>query len=263
MKAIIVRNTKKLALLIGTIVLSSQTYAASVGIGLARAPEFSGSSDYSFFPTASFEYETRFGIFKNEQIGFQLDLIKSGSVDTGPILRINTGRDDSVTDDAVAALPEIEATPEVGWFVGSGFKLASLGLTSNAIVIGRLSAVTDIGDGHGGTQINGSVGLVMPINERLRFIPSVSFNYGDDSYTDSFYGIQDANASADLSAYTPSAGVESTQFALVAIRTINERWKATGVFAYTTLQGDAAQSPIVARGDEDQFYSGVTLSYQF
>jgi len=137
-------NLHKTALVAGLFLASSQAFGATFGIGFGYATEFSGSDDYTFSPRASFEVETPIGIIKNDQIGAQLDLIKSGAIDTGPVLRINPGRNDSVTDALVAALPEIEASPEAGWFVGSGFKLANLGLTSDAIVIGRLSALTDM-----------------------------------------------------------------------------------------------------------------------
>lgn len=256
-------NARALTLIVVVLFMSTQSVADIIGIGLGRTAEFPGSDDYTFSPRASFEVETNIGIFKNDQIGAQLDLIKSGTVDTGPILRINTGRNDSVSDAAVAALPEIEASPEAGWFVGSGFKLSNLGLSSNAIVIGRLSAVTDVGDGHGGTLINGSVGLVMPINEKLRFIPSMSFNYADDNYTQALYGVESANATQELGTFKASSGIESTQFAIVGIRKINEKWSITGVGAFNALQGDAAESPITKRGSETNLFSGFTINYTF
>jgi len=256
-------NAQKLALLAGMLFMSTQTLAATVGVGLGYTTEFPGSDDYTFSPRAAFEIETPVGIFKNDQIGAQLDLVKSGSFATGPILRINTGRNDSVSDSVVAALPEIEASPEAGWFIGSGFKLSSVGLTSDAIVIGRLSAVTDTGDGHGGSLVNGSVGLVMPINDKLRFIPSMSFNYADDNYTQAFYGVESENASAQLSEFKASGGIESTQFALVGIRKINEKWSVTGVGAFNALQGDAAESSITKRGSETSLFAGFTINYTF
>jgi len=256
-------NTRKLALIAALLFMSAPVFSATVGIGLGRTVEFPGSGDYVFSPRASFEVETSIGIFKNDQIGAQLDLIKSGSVDTGPVLRINTGRNDSVSDAAVAALPEIEASPEAGWFIGSGFKLSSLGLTSDAIVIGRLSALTDVGDGHGGTVVNGSVGLVMQINEKLRLVPSMSFNYADDNYTQAFYGVESENATAELSDFKASGGIENTQFALVGIRKIDEKWSFRGVVAFNSLQGDAAESTITKRGSDTNLFSGFTINYTF
>jgi len=249
--------------MVGLVTYAPVALSASVGFGFARSSEFSGSNDYTFFPIASFEFDTPIGILKNEQIGAQLDLVKSEAFDTGPILRANTGRNDSVSDDVVAALPEIEASAEAGWFIGSGFKLSSVGINSDFIVIGRLSAVSDVGDGHGGTLVNGSVGLVMPISDDLRFIPSVGFNYGDKNYTQAFYGVDAANASADLNSFSAKGGIESTQFALVGIRQLNADWSMTGVFAYNTLQGDAADSPITQRGSDTQIFTGITASYHF
>ncbi len=243
--------------------MSAQAFSATIGIGLGYTTEFPGSDDYTFTPRASFEIETSVGTFRNDQIGAQLDLIKSGAIGTGPILRINTGRNNSVSDAVVAALPEIEASPEAGWFVGSGFKLANIGLNSNAIVIGRLSAVTDVGDGHGGTQVNGSLGLVMPINEQLRFIPSVSFNYADDNYTQAFYGVENENVTAELGGFNADGGIESTQFALVGIRKIDEKWSVTGVGTFDMLQGDAAESPITKRGSDTSYFAGFTINYTF
>lgn len=256
-------NARILTLVAGLLFMSSEAFSATIGIGLGRNLEFPGSDDYSFTPIASFEIETSIGIFKNEQIGAQLDLIKSGAFDTGPILRINLGRDNSVSDSAVAALPEIEASPELGWFVGSGFKLSNAGLNTDAIVIGRLSVVADAGDGHSGTLVNGSVGLVMPINEKFRVIPSVAFNYGDDNYTQAFYGVESDNATADLGAFNARGGIESTQFALVGIHKINEKWSVTGVSAFNTLQGDAAESTITQRGSETSNFFGLTFNYKF
>jgi len=208
--------------------------------------------------------ETPIGILKTNRIGVQLDLIKSGSVDTGPIVRYAFGRDDSVSDPLVAALPAVDPSVEIGWFIGSGFPLRLTGIDSDAIVIGDVSVVTDIADGHGGTVYNGSVGLVMQLTEKFRIVPSLSFTYADDNYTKAFYGVGSTSETTDsLPVYRPSGGLESNQAALVAIRTIDEHWAMTGVFAYTFLQGDAAESPIVLRGSDEQLFTGVTLSYKF
>lgn len=260
----ILRHTLTLAAMSGLLLLSSQAAANSIGIGIARTAEFSGSDDYEFTPIAEFEWETPVGILKNEQIGAQLDLVKSGSWDTGPIVRINPGRDDSVSDEVIAQLPEIEVSPEAGWFIGSGIQLKRLGLDTDAIVIGRLSVVSDIGDTHGGTQVNGSIGLVLQVNETLRFVPSVSLNYADESYTQAFYGVDGSSAeSSGLSQFAASGGLESTQLGLLVIRKLDDKWSVKGRATYTALQGDAESSPITQRGSDTQIFTGVVASYQF
>lgn len=257
------KNLITFAVFSATLLLSTQSIAAKIGLGLGSAVEYGGSDKNQIIPLASFELETPYGILKNNQVGAQFDLIVSESVDTGPILRANFGRNDTVSDDAVAGLPEIEASAEAGWFLGSGFPVSLLGLNSSAIVIGDVAAVTDVGDGHGGTYIKGSVGLVMLLTDDLRLIPSFTVNYADDNYTHSFYGVDAENATAELGAFEAGAGIESTQVALVAIRTINDKWSVTGIAAYNTLQGDAADSPITERGSDKNVFAGATLSYTF
>ena len=253
-----------ITLLSGCFMMASEIHASSVGLGIGRSVEFPGSSDYTFVPFASFEIETGIGTFKNNRLGVELDLVKSGAFDTGPILRANFGRDDSVSDPVVAALPVIDAAAEIGWFVGSGVQLKRLGLNTNSIVIGSLEAVTDAGDGHGGTYVSASIGLVMPITEQFRVVPSFTFNYADEKYTQSFYGVNSSNATPEgLTEFNASGGLESTQFALVVIRGINEKWSLTGVFAQNFLQGDAASSPITKRGSDENSFAGFTVNYQF
>lgn len=250
--------------LVVLLLMSSQLAADYIGIGFGRTTEFLGSDDSQIIPTAEFEWETPIGIFKNDQIGAQLDLVKSASWDTGPILRINTGRDDSVSDTVIARLPEVELTAEAGWFIGSGFSLKRLGVNSPAIVIGRLSVVSDVGDGHGGTLINGSLGLVLPAGEALRFVPSVSFNYADKRYTQAFYGVNNNSAAtSELTQFTTSGGLESTQLALLVIRQLDDRWSLKGTIAFTTLQGDASSSPISLRGSDEQLFTGLIANYRF
>ncbi len=236
----------------------------SIGAGIGRSVEFSGSDDYQVTPIAAFDIDTPLGRLKNNQIGAQLTITKHSVIETGPVVRFNAGRDNSVTDSVIASLPEISSTAELGWFIGSGFKVEKIGINSNAIVIGELSAVTDAGDGHGGVQINGSLGLVIPINDKLRLVPSISFNYTDDEYTSSFYGVSTAAANASgLAEYSAAGGVEFTQLSVFAVRTINQQWFLSGAVALTTLQGDAADSPITARGSDNHVFTGVVLNYNF
>lgn len=259
--------TLKTQTILGVVILlllSAEVMANSVGIGIGRATEYPGSGDYGVLPNAAFELDTPLGKLKNNQIGVQLDIIKNTNIDTGPILRANFGRDDSVSNKAVAALEEVSPSAEFGWFVNSGVKLGTLGIPSDAILIGRLDAVTDVNDGHGGTLVSGSVGLVFQLTDKFRVVPSVGFNYADDSYTDAFYTVSAAGAAASgLSEFKASGGLEYTQVALYGVRTIDERWSVTGTFAYNSLEGDAADSPITQSGTDKQLFTGLVINYAF
>lgn len=249
---------------IALFMLSSEVMANFVGLGLGRGSDYPGSDNFGVFPTAEFEYDTPIGKLKNNQIGVQLDILANPNIDTGPILRANFGRDDSVSNAAVAALEEVTPGAELGWFVNSGVKLSSLGIPSDVILIGRLEAATDVGDGHGGTLVYGSAGLVFQITENFRLVPSVGFNYADDNYTDAFYSVSNEGAAASgLNQFSASGGLEYTQVALFGLRKIDERWSVTGTVAFNTLGGDAADSPITQSGTADQLFTGFGIRYAF
>lgn len=255
---------KQLTGIVALCLMSSQVLANTVGIGIGRATDYPGSDNYVFSPNAAFELNTPIGTLKNNSVGAQLDIVKSTSLDSGPILRANFGRDNTVDNAAVAALPEVSPGAELGWFVNSGFRVDRLGIQSEAIVIGRLDAVTDVGDGHGGTQINGSVGLVLQLTDSFRLVPSIGFNYVDDNYAQAFYGVSSAGSAASgLDEFSASAGLEYTQAALYAVRTIDKNWSVTGTIAFNALQGDAAESPITNRGTADQLFTGFVVLYNF
>lgn len=256
-------SSMKMLPLATLLVASTPASADFIGGGFGHTSEYLGSDSSVVIPVANFEISTPIGTFKNNELGVQWDIVSSVIWDTGPIFRLNTGRDDSVDDEVVAALPEIEAGVEAGWFIGSGFRLASVGIDSDAIVIGNANLTTNVGSGHGGTLLKGSLGLVMPLTPELRIIPSVTASFADDTYNNAFYGVTNDSANDQLSAYSLGAGLHSTQAALVAIHQLNSEWSLTGTAAYTQLQGDAANSPIVARGNDAQLFTGVTLNYLF
>ena len=246
------------------LMLCTDVMANSVGIGIGRVSEYPGSDDYNVLPNAAFEIDTALGKLKNNQIGAELDILKSDVIDTGPILRANFGRDDSISDSVVASLDEVSAGAELGWFIGSGFKLAQLGIPSDGIVIGNLEAVTNVGDGHGGTLVTGTIGVVFQINDKLRLVPSIGANFADDNYSDEFYSVTESGAAASgLNEFSATGGLQYTQVALFGVRKIDERWSVSATVAYNTLKGDAAESPITQRGSDKQLFTGAVINYSF
>ena len=164
----------------------------------------------------------------------------------------------------VASLDEVSAGAELGWFIGSGFKLAQLGIPSDGIVIGNLEAVTNVGDGHGGTLVTGTIGVVFQINDKLRLVPSIGANFADDNYSDAFYSVTESGAAASgLNEFSATGGLQYTQVALFGVRKIDERWSVSATVAYNTLEGDAAESPITQRGSDKQLFTGAVINYSF
>lgn len=242
---------------------TSQTYANSIGIGIGRSTQYTGSSDYQAIPLASFSFDTSIGIVASEQIGIKIDLIKSRSVDTGPILKYQTGRSDAIADTLVAALPEVAGSLEAGWFLGSGIPLSVLGVNSKSILTGKISGTIDIGDGHGGSSFTISTALVIPVNPELRVITSLAFNFSDENYQRSFFGVSDADALVSgLPSFKANGGLESTGLGLIVVKQINQRWSATSITSFSKLQHDAENSPLTKRGSASQLFMAIVFSYQ-
>lgn len=243
---------------------ASHANANSVGFGIGRSAEYTGSSDYKAIPLASFSVDTRIGIVSSEQIGIKIDFIKSRGLDTGPIFKYQFGRDNSMSDAVVASLPEVAGSLEVGWFLGSGIPLSVLGLNSEAILTGKIAAHTDIGDGHGGSTFSASTALVFPVSPELRVITSLAFNFSDENYQQSFFGVSEADAlTSGLPAFKATGGLESTGLSLIIVKQLNKRWSATSITSLSTLQADAEKSPLTKRGSALQLFMAIVLTYNF
>jgi MipA family protein len=93
----------------------AQDGSNSVGLGFAIVPDYDGSADYVVRP--SIRGQLTFGdvSISLRGTGVSADLI-SGPVGAGPILNYRFGRNDSVENPQVAALPEIDDAIEIGAF---------------------------------------------------------------------------------------------------------------------------------------------------
>lgn len=241
----------------------SQSHADSIGIGFGATNQYKGSSDFKPIPLASFSFDTRIGIVANEQIGVKIDLIKSRTVDTGPLLRYQGGRSNDMSDNTVAKLPEVKASAEVGWFLGSGIPLSVLGLNSKSFITAKITGVTDIGDGHGGSTLTTSSALVTPASPSVRIITSLSLNFADENYHQAFFGVSEAAATASgLSAFDADAGLESIGLGIIVVKQMNDKWSLTSITSLSELQGDAATSPITKRGSTTQLFLGLAFTYE-
>lgn len=235
--------------------------ASSFGIGIGRVPEHTGSKDYRLIPLASFKAETRLGTVSNDQIGIKIDLSKSRTVDTGPLIRYDGGRKRKSVDERLRNLEPVPATIEVGWFISSGLPLSVLGLPSNAIATASLRGVTDVQNGHGGSRVQASVGMVKPVNETISVIGSLSANWADGQYMDAFYGIDEsADVPADIEPFTADSGIESVGVSVIINKSISDLWSITGISSYSLLQGDAKSSPISSLGSNQSTFFGIVLN---
>jgi len=176
--------------------------------------------------------------------------------------RYQFGRDDDVDSEAVAALPEISETLEVGGFFG--YRIVGLVRERDALTF-AVDSLFDVGDVHNGFTIAPNVTYATALSRRMRGTLSVSAEYGDEDFMEAYFGVTPEGAAASgLAAFTPEEGFYQVGSTVGLNYALNDKWGVFGLISYRRLIADAADSPIVdVEGDPNQFLGGLSLSYQF
>ncbi|MGL4491087.1 MAG: MipA/OmpV family protein, partial [Rhizobiaceae bacterium] len=180
------------------------------------------------------------------------------------IIRYDMGRSD-VDDSAVALLPEVDGSVELGAFVGAGIPLSMLGADSRSILTARVEALKGLSGGHEGVTVGASVGVVTQLTDSFTLVSSLSTTYMSEGYASSYFDVSAAGSAASgLSAFDAGSGFRDVGVTVIANYKLNENWSLNGIGSYTRLVGDAADSPIVEdRGSANQFLGGLGFSYSF
>ncbi|MBC7736783.1 MAG: MipA/OmpV family protein [Candidatus Saccharibacteria bacterium] len=237
---------------------------SSLGLGLGVAPDYIGSNDYAVIPLPSFSVQVGGKEVKSAGPGVEVNLGSARGVGFGPILRYGFGRNDGgkVADSVVALTAPVRAAPEIGGFVQMALPLGDPagGVFGN----GRLSLVQGLGDGHQGTVVEGSLGVVK-IAPLWKFGGGLSATWGSDRYQQAFFDVSAADAaSTGLSPYSADAGLVSVGLSGFASHDLSAQLSLNLFASVSRLTSDAANSPLVAdRGSDVQSVVGVGLSYRF
>lgn len=232
-----------------------------VSLGVAVVPEFQGSDYYVPVPgpAANVEYNG-FGI-SVRGLSASIDVVPFDGWAAGPVIRYRGERDD-VDDDAVDALPDIDATVELGGFVGYSYNLGAL---PRDAVDARAQILFDAGDAHEGYVVSLSAGYGAMATQRLRLGGRIGMSIADDEFMDTYFSVDDAGAAASgLSAFDAGGGIKDVNLGLNASYSLTRNWGLNAGFTYTRLLGDAADSSIVDEsGSPDQFFGTLGASYRF
>ncbi|RKE70837.1 outer membrane protein [Pseudorhodoplanes sinuspersici] len=154
----------------------------------------------------------------------------------------------------LAGLNDVDATFELGG--------------KFAYTFGIIRPWVAVRQGFGGSDgVVGETGLDFiwrpdPVME-LTLGPRASF--ATSAYMEAYFGVTPAEAARSpfLTAYSPGGGFKGVGAELSARYEVSSEWAVVGKLAYEKLIGDAADSPIVKVGDENQWTAQVGLSYKF
>lgn len=228
------------------------------GAGVAFAPDYEGSSDYSSavvpFGLAKFDN----GMYvRLEGVYARANLIPSSWVswlELGPSYNYRPSRS-RVDNDQVRALKNISDANELGAFVGVNY--------NNWYA--RLEYLGDSGNAHDGWTTELKAGYNWIINPKWRMLISGRATYANSDYMETYFGVNPANVlSSGLPLYKADSGVKDAGVELRLNWNFWNKFSALGIFDYARLLSDADESsPVTNEGSANQVIGGLVLLYSF
>jgi outer membrane scaffolding protein for murein synthesis (MipA/OmpV family) len=245
-----------------------QVTQGRVGLGIGMAPDYLGSDDLVATPLPSFAFSLGRMNVQNNLLGVEIDVRPgfpapaSGEpfLAYGPILRYDSGRNDGskVEDPVVALTTPVDATGELGVFVE-----ATVPVLGSALLTARFAVVQALSS-HEGATADISVGMVTQRGP-WTLGGGVAATWADGDYTSAFFDVSPTDAAkTGLPVYSASGGLLDVGLSLYASYAVSERWSVDALAGFTMVEGDAADSPLVAdRGRAEQPFAGLGLTYRF
>lgn len=244
----------------------------TLGAGVAVGPSYDGSDNYVLSPlpvilgsVAGIDFEPRGpGIaldFIPDKDGAKVDFI------LGPVGRARFDRNNSIKDDVVRSLGELDVAVELG--AVAGVKVNRL-LNPFDSLTAEVDLRWDVAGAHKGQVISPSLTYFTPINRGTAVSLAISADHVDDDYADYYFSIStEGTAASGLPGFSGSGGWRSV--GISAFGAIDLDGDATnGGFAvillgsYSRLLEDAKRTPITSiRGDADQFFATIGVGYTF
>jgi len=246
---------------------TDQGWKLTLGFGLLASPKYYGDDDYQISPLPGIRvnYGDIFFASVNEGIGF--NLIRSGNLRAGPILRYDFGRDDDGssffrisgggTDDLVG-LGDVDGTIELGGFVEYS--------------LSQFEAYMEIRQGLDGGH-DGVIGSArVDYKTTLRgFGPPAFFSVGptvrfaSSGYTGAYFDVNAVQSAASgLAVYDAGGGIVSYGLSAALTIPVSQTAAITAIASYDVLSGDVGDSSLVQqRGSRNQARFGVFTGFQF
>ncbi|WP_292286747.1 MipA/OmpV family protein [Marivita sp.] len=208
--------------------------------GVAASPEYFGSDDYEIGPDLGFRFNS-LALGNGRSFGNPDPWADSMGLTFGGSFRFIQDRDAEDFDE-LSGLETIDAAVELGASLRYG--------TEHFAAFGEMRR--GFGGHEGWVGELGADAILRP-SDRLRLTLGPRIFYGDDTYSDTYFGVTAAEASADLSAYDPEGGMVSAGVEFGASYQINDDWGLEGALTWEKYTDDALDSPIVEQGSDEQW----------
>jgi MipA family protein len=213
----------------------------NLGAGVEVKPAFPGSDEYELGPDASISFDSL-------RLPFGLEFGSPGDFGVTPGFGISgsfryLSERDSSDYSELEGLDDVDRALEIG--LGINYEQPSYRLYADLrrAVIGHDGWVAELG-----------ADAILHPTDALTLNLGPRFSFGDDKFVDTYFGVgEDEAAGSALSAFDPGSGPVSVGMEIGGRYAFSEHWGLEGAAGYDRLVGDAADSPIVETGSEDQY----------
>lgn len=230
---------------------STDQYVFDAGIGVMAKPRYPGSDEVIAVPFPIISV----GKFFIPGVGDVIDSdarVKRFSL--YPSFNFNGRRESSDSN-------ELEGMKDVDWALEVG-----LGAAYRHDWLRGFVEVRQGFNGYSGQVAEFGVDFIATPTEDLEVMVGPRAGWGSDDYMKTYFGITQKEADASPvynNAYDADAGFNTLGIAATASYDLTEDVTFHLRGGWDRLIGDAADSPIVKEGSENQFYGGAGLSYEF
>jgi len=231
-------------------------------VGALSKNEYLGSSDYDIVPAIISEFNILGSNIELEGLTARAELFSYNNWHTGLAIQFDFGRNDEVSNSAVAAMKEIKANINLGAYLSH--KNHSLLLNNDELEL-RMQTTFDASSVHKGslTTFTSTYSLPLFLPWRIEF--ELESSYADENFMNSYFGVSQANSSASgLPQFQADAGFVDITLNTNIILFSSPTWGAYTRLSYSRLFNDAANSPIVKeQGSVNQSQFGLGIFYRF
>jgi outer membrane protein len=246
----------------GFIDLDFENVPIVMGIGIGILPDYTGSDDYTIGAAPFFRYTFAKQERYVQLIGPELtvNLLDDDMFRFGPLLNYRFGRNDSVEDEMVSKMAEIDGTVEAGAFLDIVW--ANPSEKRQRVILGA-KAYQDVGDVSEGFRANLAVRYWQPVAKPVDLNLAVGMTYQDDKYADCYFGVNPGNVgTSGLSFYTADGGLNEYYAIVGANVYLSKHWLMSVGVRGSSIAGDPGDSPLVEqRGDSTQWMGGIGIGY--
>lgn len=245
-----------------------------VGLGAVSAPEWDGARHHRLRALPVLQVQWSNGVFVSG-MSAGMHLSANPTVEFGPLLAVQAGRDESGTGGDMAGIEGSHLSPERGLTKAAG-RLSGMSHIGSRLEAGgfynyyvnerlRLTTVLAYGAGKDRDGLRYTLDLqhlATALAPRHKLSASVGLTFVNRAHNNSYFGVSMDEAVASRNHwYEPEGGLRDVHAGVRWNYALSPAWMLATSLKLTHLRGDAARSPLVERSTNHSV--STALAYRF